>query len=105
MCMTRVRCPGARALSKHAPRSVSCRWWGQLGGGEDDKNEHARGVLRRILDGAVWVNLHTFVGSTVLEVSGRGTGEGGREDAAVGQGWEKWRGNEGVTCLEATFCS
>ncbi|GAQ82654.1 RNA-binding ASCH domain protein [Klebsormidium nitens] len=48
---------GARALTKHAHR-CSHNWWGVPTGSEQAKNEHARAVVLRILDGAVWQNAH-----------------------------------------------
>lgn len=59
---------GARALSKHAPRSVSRRYWGECKGSEEAKNIHARSILQRLLEETVWVNLHDFAGGRVLEI-------------------------------------
>lgn len=59
---------GARALSKHAPRSVSTQFWGEVRGSEAEKNRHAEDVLRRLLERAAWINVHDFVSGRVLEV-------------------------------------
>ena len=49
---------GARALSKHCHRDVTCEWWGTCVGTEEAKNEHANSVLMRILEDASWINIH-----------------------------------------------
>lgn len=52
---------GARALSKHSHRDASTSWWGVCTGTEAAKNEHAVGLLHRILDDAHWINIHKIV--------------------------------------------
>ncbi|CAL1548461.1 unnamed protein product [Lymnaea stagnalis] len=49
---------GARALAKHFHRDQSESWWGNCTGTEADKNKHALGLLDKILDNAVWINIH-----------------------------------------------
>ena len=49
---------GARALSKHCHRDFTSHWWGISTGSESNKNEHANGVLDKILADAVWINIH-----------------------------------------------
>eukprot|EP00897_Mesotaenium_endlicherianum_P003379 jgi/Mesen1/3069/ME000180S02296 len=48
---------GARALSKHAHR-CSSGWWGTMTGTEAAKNETALRTVTRVLDRAVWLNVH-----------------------------------------------
>lgn len=57
----------ARALSKHAHRDSS-KWWGECKGSETKKSEDALNVVKRILHGAVWINIHTMVDGSLLEV-------------------------------------
>ncbi|GFR52467.1 hypothetical protein Agub_g14971, partial [Astrephomene gubernaculifera] len=49
---------GARALSKHTHRDLRGEWWPALTGSEANKNQVARGSLRRLLAGALWLNCH-----------------------------------------------
>lgn len=72
---TRQHCPqaklsvGARALSKHCHRDSSQQWWGTSTGSEAAKNEHALGIAEKILDSAVWINIHIIPHDVrVLEV-------------------------------------
>jgi len=59
---------GGRALAKHCHRGVES-WWGMAAGSDADKNAHADVVLRRVVDGAVWVNVHSLPGAEpVIEV-------------------------------------
>ena len=50
---------GSRALSKHAHRS-SEGFWGNVRGSEQKKNELANEVLAKILNQAVWINIHNL---------------------------------------------
>lgn len=59
----------ARALAKHGHRDETASWWGSSTGTEKEKNEHADMVLKTILDGATWINIHQIVhGQQILEV-------------------------------------
>lgn len=49
---------GARALTKHSHRDHSTSWWGTCTGSEQAKNNHAREIMSKILDGATWINIH-----------------------------------------------
>eukprot|EP01087_Luapelamoeba_hula_P019563 TRINITY_DN6489_c0_g1_i1.p1 TRINITY_DN6489_c0_g1~~TRINITY_DN6489_c0_g1_i1.p1 ORF type:complete len:444 (-),score=81.74 TRINITY_DN6489_c0_g1_i1:27-1358(-) len=49
---------GARALAKHAHRDTTDSWWGVCSGTEKYKNEHANGLLSKLLQNAVWLNIH-----------------------------------------------
>jgi len=49
---------GARALAKHCHRDQTCTWWGVSTGSESVKNSHAIEVMERIMDGAIWINIH-----------------------------------------------
>lgn len=51
----------ARALAKHAHRGEE-QFFGVLKGGEAQKNEHADRVIQRLIDEAMWVNIHCFGG-------------------------------------------
>ena len=48
---------GARALTKHAHRS-SESWWGSMNGSDTTKNLRSQQILDKILDNAVWINVH-----------------------------------------------
>eukprot|EP00002_Diphylleia_rotans_P034873 TRINITY_DN7536_c0_g1_i1.p1 TRINITY_DN7536_c0_g1~~TRINITY_DN7536_c0_g1_i1.p1 ORF type:complete len:285 (+),score=53.03 TRINITY_DN7536_c0_g1_i1:44-898(+) len=48
---------GARALSKHNHRS-SEGFWGVAKGSQQSQNANATAVLERLLDSAVWMNIH-----------------------------------------------
>ncbi|KAL3685998.1 hypothetical protein R1sor_004020 [Riccia sorocarpa] len=48
---------GARALAKHVHR-CSNGWWGTFSGTEPAKNEVSRRKLRRMIEDAVWMNVH-----------------------------------------------
>jgi hypothetical protein len=48
---------GARALSKHYQRSKD-KWWGDCSGSDYHKNIIALEVLMKILNDAVWLNIH-----------------------------------------------
>ncbi|KAM3187964.1 hypothetical protein ACTXT7_001286 [Hymenolepis weldensis] len=47
-----------RALAKHCVRDSSQSWWGRCTGPDSKKNELGRIVLQRIIDEAVWLNIH-----------------------------------------------
>lgn len=49
---------GSRALAKHYHRDQTESWWGNCTGTEAAKNGHAMGLLNKILDNAVWINVH-----------------------------------------------
>lgn len=52
---------GARALAKHIHRDETESWWGgggELKGTQAAKNAQAETVIARVLDGAVWCNVH-----------------------------------------------
>lgn len=51
---------GARALAKHCHRDDSLNWWGQCTGTEEEKNQHARAVVDRIMHEATWINIHSL---------------------------------------------
>ena len=58
---------GARALAKHVHRDETASWWGPaLTGSEGHKNMLARTVLRRLMDGASWINVHTLPHSVMV---------------------------------------
>jgi hypothetical protein len=61
----------ARALAKHAHRGTE-RFFGILKGSEAQKNEHADRVIQRLIDEAMWMNIHCFGGidesNPVLEI-------------------------------------
>jgi hypothetical protein len=48
---------GARSLTKHAHRS-SEGFWGKITGTDSMKNSAAQELLRRLLNEAVWINIH-----------------------------------------------
>ena len=48
---------GARSLTKHAHRS-SEGFWGKISGTDSMKNSAAQELLRRLLNEAVWINIH-----------------------------------------------
>mmetsp|Transcript_25127 Transcript_25127/g.54314 ORF Transcript_25127/g.54314 Transcript_25127/m.54314 type:complete len:215 (+) Transcript_25127:91-735(+) len=57
----------ARALAKHAHRSSSSStanngFFGRSKGSEFQKNEHAERMVRRLIEEAVWINVHAFGG-------------------------------------------
>jgi len=57
---TEILSTGARALTKHFHRSL-IRWWGDFSKGSDvEKNARANRVLRTLLTGAVWINVHSL---------------------------------------------
>ncbi|XP_005104583.3 uncharacterized protein LOC101864002 [Aplysia californica] len=49
---------GARALSKHFHRDQSSSWWGDCSGTDAVKNRHALELCTKVLDNAVWINIH-----------------------------------------------
>jgi hypothetical protein len=49
-----------RALTKHAPRDASTRFWGQARGSKVQINSLANSAISRILSDATWVNLHSL---------------------------------------------
>jgi hypothetical protein len=49
-----------RALTKHAPRDTSTRFWGQARGSKAQINSLANWAIARILSEATWVNLHSL---------------------------------------------
>uniref|UniRef100_A0A0B6ZPP1 Uncharacterized protein n=1 Tax=Arion vulgaris TaxID=1028688 RepID=A0A0B6ZPP1_9EUPU len=49
---------GARALAKHYHRDQSESFWGDCTGREEAKNNHAFTLLNKVLDNAVWINIH-----------------------------------------------
>ncbi|KAK3767182.1 hypothetical protein RRG08_018053 [Elysia crispata] len=49
---------GARALTKHFHRDQTDSWWGNATGTEASKNTHAEGLMDKVLDNAVWINIH-----------------------------------------------
>ena len=51
----------ARALSKHAHRG-SDGFFGVVQGSESQKNEHADGVVQKLIREAAWINIHAFGG-------------------------------------------
>jgi len=57
---------GARALSKHFHRDHSTSWWGECTGTELAKNEHALTLCNKILDNAVWINIHWLPHDVVI---------------------------------------
>lgn len=59
---------GARALAKHCHRGKE-GWWGVCTGNEATKNSAAHALCTRLLNSAVWVNLHQIVhGTRLVEV-------------------------------------
>ncbi|KAK3259086.1 hypothetical protein CYMTET_31902 [Cymbomonas tetramitiformis] len=59
---------GARALSKHCERGAD-RFWGEMKGNDSRKNERAHLIMLRILQNAVWINIHQIVHKeSLLEV-------------------------------------
>jgi len=61
----------ARALAKHAHRGAE-QFFGILKGSEAQKNEYADRVIHRLIDEAMWMNVHCFGGidesNPVLEI-------------------------------------
>ena len=57
---------GARALSKHFHRDSTSSWWGSCTGTEQAKNQHALGLCNKILDDAVWINIHWLPHDVIL---------------------------------------
>lgn len=51
----------ARALAKHAHRGQDA-FFGAVRGSEREKNEHAEGVVRRLISEGAWINVHAFGG-------------------------------------------
>ena len=51
----------ARALAKHAHRG-SDQFFGILAGSEAQKNKHADRVIQRLIQEAMWMNIHCFGG-------------------------------------------
>ncbi|CAB9518796.1 Inherit from COG: ProFAR isomerase [Seminavis robusta] len=51
-----------RARSKHAHRGTKDQFFGIATGSKETKNIHAAAIVERILDKAVWINLHVFGG-------------------------------------------
>ena len=51
----------ARALAKHAHRGTE-QFFGILKGSEAQKNEHADRVVQRLINEAMWMNIHCFGG-------------------------------------------
>jgi hypothetical protein len=49
-----------RALSKHAQRDSSARFWGRATGSKAHLNTLANQAISRILAGAVWINVHAL---------------------------------------------
>jgi hypothetical protein len=49
-----------RALSKHAQRDSSARFWGRATGSKAHLNTLANQVISRVLAGAVWFNVHAL---------------------------------------------
>lgn len=59
---------GARAWSKHVPRSQSA-FWGKVSGGASEQNRLALSLIRRLLREATWWNVYGhFQKGTVFEV-------------------------------------
>lgn len=78
----------ARALAKHAHRGTE-RFFGILNGSEAQKNEHADRVIQRLIDEAMWINIHCFggidVSNPVMEI---------RTYDGYGARWSgEWRSN------------
>lgn len=61
----------ARALAKHAHRGEEA-FFGPVKGSESQKNEHAISVVRKLINEAAWINIHSFGGTDesrpVLEI-------------------------------------
>lgn len=66
---------GARAVCKHAGRS-SEGFWGDPRGTEAVKNAHAEKLAVRIIDEAVWTNIHSLPNDTYIIESRIGAGYG-----------------------------
>ncbi|KAL5474009.1 hypothetical protein EMCRGX_G028579 [Ephydatia muelleri] len=49
---------GARALAKHHHRDDTAHWWGDSTGTDLVKNQHAMEVVSKVMDNAVWINIH-----------------------------------------------
>ncbi|XP_022631920.1 uncharacterized protein LOC106778442 isoform X2 [Vigna radiata var. radiata] len=49
---------GARALAKHACRSISS-YWGSLNGNDSNKNRLAKDAINRLIAHCCWLNVHT----------------------------------------------
>jgi len=78
-CEKSILSVGARALSKHFHRDDSSRWWGEFTGKEQEKNDHALSLCNRILDNAVWINIHWLVHDVFIIEA--------REDHGYGLRW------------------
>lgn len=48
---------GGRALCKHGQRSNDL-WWGSFSGSEEIKNRNAQSIIERLIDNAIWLNVH-----------------------------------------------
>jgi len=58
-----------RAVAKHAVRDSTKAWWGECTGTEADKNNKGMTLLERVLDNALWINIHGLPGEvSTLEV-------------------------------------
>ncbi|BAT91756.1 hypothetical protein VIGAN_07037900 [Vigna angularis var. angularis] len=49
---------GARALAKHACRSIGS-YWGSLNGNDSNKNRLAKDAINRLISHCCWLNVHT----------------------------------------------
>ncbi|KAL7065564.1 hypothetical protein AAHC03_05859 [Spirometra sp. Aus1] len=65
-----------RAVAKHAVRDSTRAWWGECSGTEEEKNARGEVLLERVLDEALWINIHGLPGELpALEVrTGQGYG-------------------------------
>lgn len=59
---------GSRSLTKHCHRS-SEGFWGKIRGTEEVLNQQAIGVLNRLLNDCVWINIHCLPkGEAIIEI-------------------------------------
>ncbi|VDM04072.1 unnamed protein product [Schistocephalus solidus] len=47
-----------RAVAKHAVRDSTKAWWGECTGTEEEKNARGQVLIERVLDEALWINIH-----------------------------------------------
>uniref|UniRef100_A0A0X3Q938 Uncharacterized protein n=1 Tax=Schistocephalus solidus TaxID=70667 RepID=A0A0X3Q938_SCHSO len=58
-----------RAVAKHAVRDSTKAWWGECTGTEEEKNARGQVLIERVLDEALWINIHGLPGELpALEV-------------------------------------
>ncbi|KAJ8654909.1 hypothetical protein O0I10_009474 [Lichtheimia ornata] len=82
---------GAKALSKHWHRDRQAQFWGVCTGTESEKNKHAEDVMIKILNDAVWMNIHGLPHDEMVYEVRQHQGYGLRWKLQDGEEW-KFRG-------------